>query len=96
MSENLTKVSFLNQQNDFNFHRSGTVTPTFLTKTTPGVIKEKLLFFQRVFDSEKGWCYFLTENSPNSTPDSSDTNPNHTNQIVSYQIISITTKALKG
>lgn len=66
-----------------------------LSKLEPKIIEEKLLFFQRVFDETEGWCYYFTENIPNSTPDSIDTNPNHTNQIADYQIISIVTKALE-
>lgn len=86
--EVLEEISFA-ESGQFSFYRFGNVTPGNLEKLMAPVEDEELVFYQRVFDSELGWCYYQTVGSPDPNPPSNLTVPAHLGSISSSQILNV-------
>jgi hypothetical protein len=51
--------------------------------------RSQFRFFQKVFSQAEGWCYYSTVGGTNSNPASSETSPQHQNDISGHSLIGI-------
>lgn len=45
-------------------------------------------YYQRVYDTTVGWCYYVGT-VPSSSPSSSSTEPNHTGNLTTHEILAV-------
>lgn len=64
---------------------------TFKTPTEILDQPSVLVFHQRVYSVSKGWCYYSTTEAPDPDPTTTQTSPEHSDDISDHQVISVTT-----
>lgn len=56
--------------------------PTFeVAPPVPSFVGHTYTYFQRVYDSVAGWCYYSTTGVANPSPSAGSTVPNHTSNL---------------
>jgi hypothetical protein len=73
----------------FRFYRFGNITPGNAEKLIAKEERESLTYYQRVFDSMLGWCYYSTKDNIDETPPPTITTPSHLGSISSHQVVSV-------
>jgi hypothetical protein len=84
----LEEFSFANTGNP-TYYRFGSITPGLSEGLVAQEKIEGLTFYQRVYDSVLGWCYYKTFGTPDSNPPAELTSPSYLGTISDFQILNV-------